>query len=180
MPRSRKRGRRAASAAREAGAVAGARDAGTRQAPQRREPAAPSRSERRDAEARARLEPLAPGERPGAVTVAALAAAGLGVLNVVLYLAGVRVQHTTFAGTVGVGALLLLAAYGMWRARYWAVLGFEVLLAITCIVAALSLLVASSVAGAVRALLVMGASGTLFWKLVRAMARIQMPQRRSS
>jgi len=135
-------------------------------------------SEERNAEARAGLEPLAPGERPLAVSVAAVLAAALGLLNVVLYAAGVRVHGATFAGTVGVGAILLLAAGGMWRARYWAVLGFEVILAISCVVAALSLLVASNVAGAVRAVLVLAICGTLFWKLIRAMARIQMPQRR--
>jgi hypothetical protein len=159
--RSRKRGQRATAAAPASA------------------PPAPSRSEQRDAEARARLEPLAPGERPAPVTVAAIAAALLGVLNVVLYLAGVRVAHTTLAGTVGVGVLLLVAAAGMWRARYWAVLGFEVLLAITCIRAALSLLVASTVTGAIRAVLVMGFSGVLFWKLIRAMARMQMPERKA-
>jgi hypothetical protein len=137
-----------------------------------------SRSEQRNAEARARLEPLAPGERPTAVTVAAIVAAAIGILNVALYLAGVRVEHTTFAGTVLVGLVLLVAAAGMWRTRYWAVLGFEVLLAITCIVAALSLMVASSLGGAIRAVVVMVSSGVLFWKLVRAMARIQMPERK--
>jgi hypothetical protein len=134
-------------------------------------------SEERNAEARAQLAPLAPGERPGAVTVAAILAAVLGLLNVVLYLAGVRVQHTTFAGALVVGAVLLVAAVGMWQRRYWAVLGFEALLAITSIVAALSLMVASSVAGAVRALVTIAVSGTLFWKLIRAMARLQMPER---
>jgi hypothetical protein len=154
--RSRKRGQRSAPAA---------------------PPPPPSRSAQRDAEARAGLEPLAPGERPGAVTVAAFVAAALGLLNVVLYLAGVRVRGATFAGTVILGAILLVAAGGMWRARYWAVLGFEVLLAITCVYAALSLFVASNVAGATRAILVMSVSGVLFWKLIRAMARIQMPER---
>jgi hypothetical protein len=168
MPRSRKRGRRAEpSRPDERGAPAR-----TVAAPPR-----PSRSEQRNAAVRAQLEPLAPGERPGAVTVAAIVAAVLGVLNVALYAAGVRVEHTTFAGTVGVGAVLLVAAVGMWRARYWAVLGFEVVLAVTCVVAALSLFVASNVAGAVRASVVLAASGALFWKLIRAMARIQMPER---
>jgi hypothetical protein len=158
------------------------RKRGQRDAPARPGAATPrpprKSSEQRNAEARARLEPLAPGERPGAVTVAAIAAALVGVLNVALYLAGVRVEHTTFAGTVGVGAVLLLAAAGMWRARYWAVLGFEVLLGLTGVVAALSLLVASTLAGAVRSVLVLALSGVLFWKLIRAMARIQMPDRR--
>jgi len=135
-------------------------------------------SEERNAEVRARLEPLAEGERPGAVTVAAILAAVVGLLNIALYLAGVRVKDSTFAGTVGVGAVLLMAAYGMWRVRYWAVLGFEVVLALSCVVATLSLFVASSIGGAVRAVAVLAICGTLFWKLIRAMARIQMPERR--
>jgi hypothetical protein len=150
----------------------GRRDAPPVERPPRRS------SEQRNAEVRADLEPLAAGERPGVVTAAAILAACVGLLNVVLYVAGVRVEGSTFAGTVGVGAVLLLAAVGMWRTRYWAVIGFEVLLGISCVVAALSLLVASSVGGAIRAGLVLGICGTLFWKLIRAMARIQMPERR--
>lgn len=139
----------------------------------------PRRStEERNAEVRAGLEPLAEGERPRVVTVAAILAACVGLLNIALYVAGVRVNGSTLAGTVGVGVVLLVAAVGMWRTRYWAVIGFEVLLGVSCVVAALSLLVASSVGGAVRAGLVLGICGTLFWKLIRAMARIQMPERR--
>ena len=135
-------------------------------------------SEERNAEIREQLQPLAEGERPGAVTIAAILAAVVGLLNVVLYVAGVRVHGTTFSGTVGVGAVLLVAAIGMWQTRYWAVIGFQVILGISCVAAALSLLVASSITGAVRAVLVLAICGTLFWKLIRAMARIQMPQRR--
>lgn len=153
------------------------RKRGRRDAPAAERP--PRRStEERNAEVRAGLAPLAEGERPRVVTVAAVLAACVGVLNIALYVAGVRVRGSTLAGTVGVGVVLLMAAAGMWRVRYWAVLGFEVLLGISCVVAALSLLVASSLGGAVRAVLVLGICGTLFWKLIRAMARIQMPERR--
>ena len=65
----------------------------------------------------------------------------------------------------------------MWKAKYAAVLAFEVLLGITTAFAALSLLVANSVTGAIRALVVVAFCGTFFWKLVRAMARLQMPER---
>jgi len=72
---------------------------------------------------------------------------------------------------------MVAAAVGMWRARYWAVLGFEALLGVSILIAALSLTVASNwqawpVPGHNRDL------RPLFYKLVRAMARIQMPQRR--
>ena len=65
----------------------------------------------------------------------------------------------------------------MWRAKYWAVLGFEVLMGVTTAFGALSLLVASSLRGALIALGVVVICGTFFWKLIRAMARIQMPDR---
>ena len=73
--------------------------------------------------------------------------------------------------------ILLAAAAGMWLRRYWAVLGFEVLLGITLVYAGLSLLFPSNWQAVVLALGVMLAAGTLFWFLIRAMARLQMPER---
>jgi hypothetical protein len=64
----------------------------------------------------------------------------------------------------------------MWTVRYWAVLGFEALLGIVVVSGALSLLVANDWRGAAISLAVIGLGGTLFWKLIRAMARIQMPR----
>jgi hypothetical protein len=65
----------------------------------------------------------------------------------------------------------------MWTVRYWAVLGFEALLGFQIAVAALSLLVASNWWAALLCVAVIGLAGWLFWKLIRAMARIQMPDR---
>ncbi len=135
------------------------------------------KTEARNQSVRDRLEPLGPGERPAWVTAAALLAFGLGTLNIVLYLAGVRVEGATLGGTVLVGLILVACAGGMWLAKYSAVLAFEVLLGITAAFAALSLLVASSVAGALRSVVVVAVCGTFFWKLIRAMARMQMPAR---
>jgi hypothetical protein len=155
-PRSRKRGRRD-------GATA----------------APPSRSEQRAAEVRAQLEPLGEGERPAAVTVAAIVSAVLAALVVVGELAGARIGgRGSIAGALLLAAILLVAAGGMWQVRYWAVLGFEALLAFQIIVAALSLAVASNWWAVVLCVAVIGLGGWLFWKLVRAMARIQMPERR--
>ncbi|CAA9487932.1 MAG: hypothetical protein AVDCRST_MAG53-1124 [uncultured Solirubrobacteraceae bacterium] len=136
-----------------------------------------ARTEAKNQAIRETLEPLAPGERPPWVTYAALFALGLGVLNVGLYAAGVRATGANFTGTVLVGLVLIVCAAGMWRSQYWAVLGFEVLLGVTTTFGALSLLVANSVTGAIRAVLVVAICGTFFWKLIRAMARIQMPAR---
>jgi len=139
-----------------------------------------SKSERRNMEVRANLEPLAEGERPTAVTVAAAIALLLGLANIVLMLAGYKVKHSgtgaTPAGAILFAAILFLAAWGLWHKRYWAVLGFEALLGIVIVIAALSLLVASAWQGALICLVVMGLGGWLFWKLIRAMARIQMPK----
>ena len=154
----------------------------TRPAPAHDEPGAPpldraAKTEAKTQAVRSTLEPLAPGERPPWVTYAAIFAGVLGLLNVVLYAAGVRVADASFASAVVQGAILLVCAAGMWRAKYWAVLGFEVLMGVTTAFGALSLLVASSFRGAAIAVGVIMVCGTFFWKLIRAMARIQMPER---
>lgn len=142
-------------------------------------PARPSRTELRNAEARAALVPLADGERPGAVTAGALVSTVLGVLVVVGYASGARVGgEGSLAGALFLAGIFLVAGYGMWRVRYWAVLGFEALLAFQIVVASLSLMVASNVWAALLCVAVIVLGGWLFWKLIRAMARIQMPERR--
>jgi hypothetical protein len=59
--------------------------------------------------------------------------------------------------------------------RYWAVLGFQALLALAILAAALSLMVASNVLAAVVCLAILLPAGWLFFKMVKALARIQMP-----
>jgi hypothetical protein len=143
-------------------------------------PTRKSRSEARDAEARAALVPLREGERPTAVTVAAIAAFLLAAGNLGAYAAGWKVdgQRAPF-GTVAFQALLMLsAAWGMWRSRYWAVLGMEAILAILIVILAVLLLKASTLLTVVILLAVIAPAGFLFWKLVKAMARMQMPERR--
>lgn len=140
-----------------------------------------ARSEARNQELRERLEPLKPGERPTSVTVAVVLASVLATANLVLLLAGweVRGQQPQIAGVLIFAGLMIAAAIGMYRMQYWAVLGFEALLGISIVFAALSLLVASNLQGAILSALVVLGAGTLFWFLVRAMARIQMPERPS-
>jgi hypothetical protein len=134
-----------------------------------------ARGRERDEAIRASLEPLAPGERPGAVTVAAVAAAVLGLLLIVQVAV---VDDADTRGLLVFAAVMFVAAAGMWKAQYWAVLGFEFFLGLTLVFAAVSLMFASNVRGAILAVVVLGLAGTLFWKLVRAMARLQMPKRR--
>ncbi len=129
--------------------------------------------------ARKQLVPLREGERPLAVTIAAVVAAAIAISNVIGLIAGVEVAGRSFsAGEVLPQVILMLvAAVGMWRSRYWAVLGFQALLAILIILMSLALMTAENVLAVLVALSIIGAAGTLFWFLVKALARIQMPQR---
>jgi hypothetical protein len=137
-----------------------------------------ARSRQRDDAARAELQPLDEGERPTAVTVAALVAGLIAVGNVVLVAAGANVAgQQSVAGALVFAVIMLVAAVAMWRRAYWAVLGFQFLLGLTVVSASLSLLVASNVEAVIRSVAIIVAAGTLFWFLIRAMARLQMPTR---
>jgi hypothetical protein len=144
----------------------------------RAQAAGPSRSERRDAEARAKLEPLEKGERPRAVTVAAVAAFTLAAANLVAYLSGMTIdgQPPAPSAIVVNEALLLVAGFGMWRAQYWAVLGFEFILGLLIVYLVIYLVGATKLIGVVVALAIAVPAAVLFWFLVRAMARLQMPK----
>ena len=63
----------------------------------------------------------------------------------------------------------------MWRLRYWAVLGFMALLAIVCCSSSRSRWSGVN-CSASRSLGGVVIRGYLFWKLVRVLSRIQMPQ----
>lgn len=140
----------------------------------------PSRSEIKDAEARAKLVPLREGERPRAVTVAAIVAALLAIYEVVAYLAGQKINGKKPPVTQIAPFVIVLgaAAWGAWRARYWAVLGIQALLAITIVFFSLALLRASSWTDVLIVIAVVAPAGTLFYFLVKSLARIQMPERR--
>lgn len=133
----------------------------------------------RDEALRAQLVPLAPGERPGAVLAAVAVAAVLGLVNISAFLAGATIEghRPGLAGVLGFSALMLIAAVGLWQLRYWAVLGFEALLAVVLLVFTLFLLRASNALAVVLCVAIIGGGGLLFWKLIRAMARMQAPQR---
>lgn len=138
-----------------------------------------ARGRAKDEAARAALEPLAEGERPGVVTVAAVTAFALGAGNLIAYLAGVDVQgdQPALTGIAVYSGLMFTVAYGCFRARYWGVLGMQSVLALAILIFGVLLTRAESLVALAIALAVIGAAGTLFWKLVKAMARIQMPER---
>jgi len=202
--RSRKRGRRgpakaAPAPAKAAPAPAKAAPARVEAAPARAEaaPAAKAkrpagwavptgeeltRSQRRDAEARAKLEPLAPGERPMVIRISALLAAGLGLANFIAWIAGDKIggKHPAAGGIVIFTALMGACAIGLWRMWYGAVLGWMALLAIIGTLFSLYLVEASNLLGFIVAPVIVIIAGYLFFKLVRVLSRIQMPQRPGS
>ena len=135
--------------------------------------------------ARAALEPLAPVERPGAVTVGAIVAMVLAAANLIAVVAGWNGavddddRARALAGSLLVTGLLCVVAWGMWKARYWAVLGMQTLLALTIIAGTLGLVTAENVPAMLVLVATIALAGTLFWFMVKAMARIQMPDRPS-
>jgi hypothetical protein len=159
------------------------------QRPPRPPAPAPRRYERsraRDEAARAALKPLRPGQRPTAVTVGAVAAAVIALANLIALVLGYNPSEDTLSpgsrlsGGIVTTGLLALVAYGMWRARYWAVLGMQTLLALTIVFCSLALVQAVNLWAFVLVSVMLVASGALFWFLVKAMARIQMPERPGS
>jgi hypothetical protein len=137
-----------------------------------------SRSREREDRIRAGLTPLAPDERPLALRLSALLALVIALSNVIALAAGAKVQgKSPVLGGLLFAAIMALAAVGLWRKRYWAVLGFEALLGLSVVYAALSLMVAANGLAALLCVVVIAIAGPLFWFLIRIMARIQMPQR---
>jgi hypothetical protein len=129
--------------------------------------------------ARAVLEPLGEDERPIALLVAVAVAGVLAVAVIVgaLTIHGLSRHGGSLPGGVFLACVLALLAGGMYRRRYWAVLGFEALLAFQILVTSLALVVASTLLAAGLCLVSIVLAGWLFWKLVRVMGRIQAGER---
>ena len=133
-----------------------------------------SRSEQRNAEARAQLTPLAPGERPLGIKLGAALAVVVALANLVGVIVGAGDEPAALG--VAFAAVMLAAAAGLWARNYLAVLAFEALLAVGIIYAALSLLLASSLVGLLLGVGVIAVCSPIFWLLVRVMARLQVPR----
>ena len=120
-----------------------------------------SRTEAKNEAARAALEPLAPGERPTAVTVGAIVAVLCAVANIVAVVLGWDQgvdeddRARALAYTILATGVLLVVAWGMWKSKYWAVLGMQTLLALTLIASSLGLVTANNVGAAVILLLIL-------------------------
>ena len=147
------------------------------------------RSEERNREAREKLEPLEPDERPLVVTIGAVISGLIAVSTIVGYLAGVEVTRVGSDGieqgegeaplvsVIAVVVLMGAMAWGMWRAHYWAVLGFQALLVLLIVAGALGLVQASEPAQAIATVALVAGAGAMFYFMIKAMARIQMPDR---
>jgi len=111
------------------------------------------------------------------VTVGALAAGGLVLAEVIRFVIAddPRESSEIVRSALAVG-LLGTMAWGMWRVRYWAVLGMQTLLGITIVYASLAAMFAAAL-DAVILITFIVLAGALFWFLVQSMARIQMPRR---
>lgn len=124
-------------------------------------------------------QPLGENERPRALAVA-VAVCALLAAGVIVSAASVHdlSRHGgSLPGALFIAAVLCALALGMYRRRYWAVLGFEALLAFQILVTSLALVVASTVTAAAGCLVSVVLAGWLFWKLVRVMARISARDR---
>lgn len=140
-----------------------------------------ARAEQRNREARESLKPLAPGERPLVVTIGAVVSALIAISIVTGYLVGLAVngERPALAQVLAPTLLMGTMAWGMWRARYWAVLGFQLLLVLLILSAVIGLAARAATPtqfAATGGLLAV--SGTFFYFMVKAMARIQMPSRK--
>ena len=142
-----------------------------------------AKAEVKNQKVRESLEPLAEGERPTVVTVGAAFA---GIVALLLWVsagialftgAEVNGEEVNVAQWASLAAIFSLMAYGMWKARYWAVLGFQMLLVLLILACVLGLVVAGTLLQFVSTTLLAIGLSLLFYFMVKAMARIQMPER---
>jgi hypothetical protein len=174
----RKRKRRSVERQTTAPETGAAADGGSNGAPTTAE-RPPTRSELKDQAAREALQPLDEGERPLVVTIGAVISGLISLSVIGAYAAGAEVDGERPALTQVLAPTVLMGvmAYGMWRARYWAVLGFGVVLVFLIIGSALGLVQAANGLQVLGRGVILAGAGTLFFFMIKAMARIQMPER---
>lgn len=139
-----------------------------------------AKAEERNQAAREALEPLAEGQRPAVVTVGAVLTGLVAISIIAGYLAGVKVdaEKPKLVQVLAPALIMGVMSWGMWKARYWAVLGFQLILVFLIFGAVYGLAVeATTVTQFGGTLALLAVTGTLFFFMVKAMARIQMPER---
>lgn len=145
-----------------------------------------AKAEVKNQAARDALSPLEEGERPTVVTVGAIFSA---VVAVILWgscayalITGAKAngQSVNVVQWAFFAAVITAMAWGMWKAKYWAVLGFQMLLVLLILAGILGMVVAPGLIQILGTLILTVGLSVLFWFMVKAMARIQMPERPGS
>lgn len=137
-------------------------------------------SEERNQAVRESLTPLAEGERPTVVTLGAIASLLVSASVILGYAFGVTVdgQRPEIAQVLAPAFIFAVMAWGMWMARYWAVLGFQIILLLVLFSAFFGITTNATTVGefaGTGSILIIAA--LFFFFMVKAMARIQMPTR---
>ncbi len=141
-----------------------------------------AKAEIKNQAAREALEPLAAGERPPVVTVGAVFSTIVALILWISCVVAVATDAKVNGASVNIAQWGLLAgvmslmAWGMWQARYWAVLGFQMVLVLLILAGVLGLVVAPTLLQIVSTVILVVGLSVLFWHMVKAMARIQMPR----
>jgi len=141
-----------------------------------------AKTEAKNAAVRARLDPLAPDERPAAITISSVFA-GLVAIAFAVNTGIALFTDTQVAGArqpspltlAIIAGLMTWLAIGLWQRVYGATLAFQAFLTLVLVAASLGLIQATRWIEAGIFLLVLAGSGYLFYKLIRVMARIQAP-----
>lgn len=138
------------------------------------------RSEAKNQAVRDSLTPLAEGERPTVVTLGAIASILVSASVILGYVLGVKVDghRPEIVQVLSPAFIFGVMAWGMWMARYWAVLGFQIILLLILFSAFFGLTTnASTVGEFIGTGSILVGAGLFFFFMVKAMARIQMPTR---
>ena len=142
-----------------------------------------AKAEERNRGTREALVPLYEGERPAVVTVGAAFSALIALIFWVSTVIAIfsdaevngREPHPLQLALVA--AVLTTMAWGMWHSRYWAVLGFQMILVLFLLAGVAGLVGATTIAQVVGTVLLVLVCLAFFLFMVKAMARIQMPGR---
>jgi hypothetical protein len=142
------------------------------------------RAEERNAEARAQLVPLEEGERPPVLAIGAAISALIALVfsvSAVIALIGeaeITGSEPDPLPLAAFSVVLWMLALGIWRTRYWAILGFQMLLVLLLVGTAVSFVVTPTltVLQAILSLILLAGLGALFYFMIRVMARIQIPE----
>lgn len=140
-----------------------------------------ARAEEKNQRAREALAPLSKGERPTVITVGAVFCAVMAAIAwssagvAILFAAIDDVKPPNIPQLVLTGLITTTLAWGLWQARYWAALGFQVLLLFLLLAGVAGLVLSGSLLQAISSVVLVAGLGAMFWFMVKAMARIQMP-----